>query len=377
MTGIPPVNDASGRLARRGTSLLLVALLGWGVWAGWSLWRTRQAAAVLNETMQRDWPADSAPKVGTRNRLLAATDHLQQGDWPGLMADLGRIEPPTRSQDIGARRFLADNETLRQRFTIATATARSLEESGVDVDGVRDALARAVRSAGRKDEPGVSAYLALAEDLLRETEWGAVSDPGANDASAVAAMAHSVGPSFLLAQDLLTEGAVAPGKLLSRAAWLTRAGEFRRAVVLIRLAGQLLDSHASPDGASDRQTPEWFDALAAEAVLTATQAQAEAAVALADVLIESEMTVEPVEPANQESADVDEASPPEESEANQPPVTQQEPARPVGPVFTLVDKARRELAAGRGAEAYWWASVALNALGMTDEAIALTTADAP
>lgn len=394
MSGTPPVNDSSPRLARRGACLLLLALVGWGAWAGWSLWQARRAAVVLNETIQRDWPADSRPKVGTRNRLLTAADHLQQGDWSAVVADLGPIEPPTRSQDVGARRFFADNEALRQRFTTAAAVARSLEESGVDVDGVRDALARAVRAAGEKDEPATMAYVAVAEDLLRETEFGSVSNSGGSDASAVAAMVDSVGPSFLLAQDLLTEGAVAPEKLLSRAAWSAGAGEFRRAVVLIQLAGELLDSQVSRgvsrDGASDRKTPEWFDALAAEPVLTATQTQAQAAVALAEVMIESEMTVEPVDPAIEESgdtssdmsagasadrpADVDDASASGGDEASAP---EEEPTRPVGPVFTLLDKARLELAAGRAAEAYWWASVALNALGMTDESIDLATVDAP
>ena len=42
-------------------------------------------------------------------------------------------------------------------------------------------------------------------------------------------------------------------------------------------------------------------------------------------------------------------------------------------VVTLVEKARRELDAGRTDEAHWWASVALNALGMTDQAIDAAT----
>jgi hypothetical protein len=36
----------------------------------------------------------------------------------------------------------------------------------------------------------------------------------------------------------------------------------------------------------------------------------------------------------------------------------------------LVERARIELDAGRPAESYWWATVAMSALGMTEEAVA-------
>ena len=45
-------------------------------------------------------------------------------------------------------------------------------------------------------------------------------------------------------------------------------------------------------------------------------------------------------------------------------------------VAGLVERARRELERGRSAEAHWWASLALQAMGMTDES-APQPADAP
>ena len=47
---------------------------------------------------------------------------------------------------------------------------------------------------------------------------------------------------------------------------------------------------------------------------------------------------------------------------------------PGEPVAGLVSKARRELEASRTEEAYWWAGVALNGLGMTDAAVAAASA---
>ena len=45
-----------------------------------------------------------------------------------------------------------------------------------------------------------------------------------------------------------------------------------------------------------------------------------------------------------------------------------------GPTASLRNKARIALDAGRNGEAYWWATVSLNTLGMTDAAIAAETA---
>jgi len=81
--------------------------------------------------------------------------------------------------------------------------------------------------------------------------------------------------------------------------------------------------------------PEWFGALADAPSGTANKSQAEAAVSLAEAMTMSE-----------------------------------NPARPIA---SLVERARRELDAGRPGDACFWAGVALNALGMADEAVAAAT----
>ncbi|KKK80532.1 hypothetical protein LCGC14_2822560, partial [marine sediment metagenome] len=134
--------------------------------------------------------------------------------------------------------------------------------------------------------------------------------------------------------DLMTEGHAAADKLVSRASGHAQAGQYKQAAALIRLAADLLAVKPRTPAAAPAATPKWFDELAASPSNNVSETRAIAAVELCEAMSRS---------------------------------------APSKPVTTLVRKARRELNAHNPAEAYWWASVALSALGMTDDAITQST----
>jgi hypothetical protein len=255
---------------------------------------------------------------------------MRSGRFWAVASELGPVKPPSAEQTLAAQRFLAQDRDLRRRFIAAAAAAQRQEDDGAEVDAVRDALARALRAAADRDQAGATACVQRAEQALDQIGMANAPAAGASDAEAVAALVRRIGPAFNLGRELMTEGHTAPEKLVSRASWHVRAKEYREAAALMQLAAELLGVEPSAPPAAI--TPEWFDALARAPSAPATEAQARAAVDLCQAIAASEAPSEPVQ--------------------------------------ALVEKARRELDAGRPAEARWWANVAMNALGMSDDAVA-------
>jgi hypothetical protein len=118
-------------------------------------------------------------------------------------------------------------------------------------------------------------------------------------------------------------------KLLRRARQDYDSEQYNRAVALIRMAAQL--SALEPAPAVAEELPDWFAEL------------------------------QPLQPA---AADLQTAAAAIDLCQSMAAATQPSP-----PVRNLIRNAKSELAAHRWGEAYWWASVALNTLGMSDAAI--------
>jgi hypothetical protein len=284
--------------------------------------------------------------------------HMRDGRFDRA-ARGGVAAAPTARQRADAQRFLAASPQLRRRLVAAAAAARRSEAEGADVSAVRDALARAVAAAAERDAPLTGRHVDRAEAALAEADSFAPAAAGAADRQSVAGLVEAVGPAYLLGRELMTETHTPPSKLLARASGASREGQFREASSLIRLAASLLavdlpsrsenaktgDAPLISAGVGGRaahvldgntgsvpgSTPEWFDSLrVADAPIPA--ARADRAVKLAEAMGAS--------------------------------------AAPGSPVRRLLRRARRELAAGDGRAAAWWAAVALNALGMTDAQIA-------
>lgn len=240
-----------------------------------------------------------------------------------LAEDAAAVTP---EEQAAAAKFFAAAPDGQKRFLAVVASAKAEEQDGTDVAAVRLALAGAIRAAAAVDAAAVDARVAEAERLLNELALGG---PGPS-ASGVAEMVAAIEPAYVLGRDLLTEGHAAVEKLVGRASREFAAGEQGRAAALLQLAAELSGVEVSSPGVET--LPDWFTAMADMPVPTSTQADAEAAVTLAEAMAASES--------------------------------------PAPPVMTLVKRARRELDAGQVSEASWWAGVALNALGVTDEAAA-------
>jgi hypothetical protein len=313
---------------------VLTGLVVWCVFAWWQLRAARRAAAAVSRTLRIGWPEHGSPQAGMRERLVFAAEKMHEGAFASVVSALGPVDSLDKDDRTRAQRFFGKAATLRERFVLASDSARALEADGVDVTAVRDALARVLRSAAERDPRVVAAQLDLAEQALAAVDPSTGFLAGANDAEAVAAMARRIQPAYQLGQDLVTEGHTAVQKLVARASARFKAKEYRDAVSLLRLAGDLLGVGLD-FAAAEEAAPEWFERL--EPVQAAIPArQAEAAIELAEAIIGGKSASETT--------------------------------------TALVNKSRRELAAGRQSEAAWWVTVALNALGMTDAAIAAAAA---
>jgi hypothetical protein len=139
-----------------------------------------------------------------------------------------------------------------------------------------------------------------------------------------------------LGHDLLTENYGPAQRLVARASSHDRRRQYAQAAALLQLAGQLLGTSTSV-AAADDAPPPWFTAMTEQPSAQLTPAQSQAIVSFCEAVAGSQ-TLSPA-------------------------------------VTTMVRQARRERDAGRLPEARWWASVAIEALGMTDEA-ALRAAEA-
>jgi hypothetical protein len=160
---------------------------------------------------------------------------------------------------------------------------------------------------------------------------------GGNDEQTTANLAVAIQPAFQLGQDLLAEGHASVDKIVRRAAWHAQRKEFAEAASLLGLAARLVGVESGARDSS--KLPDWFTSLAEAPLSTAEREAAEAAVSLAEAMAASETPSEPVQ--------------------------------------RIVEKARREADAGRMAEAAWWSSVALAALGAGDVSASAVDDSAP
>ena len=312
--------------------LVLAAMIAWSVYAWWAMRQVRGAGSALCDTVAA-WPEDGGPPLGTREALLAAAEKLRDGRFRRAAADLGPAKPLSAEERIAVQRFFAESPLARERFLAVAAAARTQQTEGADVGAVRDALARALVAGARRDEATVATHLQLAERALDEMLMPAAAGPGGNDRDAVVALVEQIGPAFRLGGDLMTEGHAAAEKLVRRASWHFQAGQSREAARLLSLAAGLLGVELAP--VDTAEVPPWFEALAQEPASSKTEGETAEVVEICESMAMSET-----------------------------------PARPV---MTLIQKARHELEAGRPDEAAWWASVAMDALGMTGDTLAATT----
>jgi len=236
----------------------------------------------------------------------------------------GTAEPPrglSRAEKVAAGELLGEATALRGRFVALSASAERREQTGDDMARVRNTLGHALLAAAKQDRVAAAEQLDLAERTL-----DSLADGVGSGANAVAALAHQIEPGFLLGQELMTEGQVAVEKLVCRASRLAAARQPNEAAVVLGVAAQLLG--VSPVAGPETELPRWFVSIEEAPAPDVNQEQAQSLVSLCEATASAE-----------------------------------EPSRPVA---WLVDKARREFDAGRPAQAHWWASVALNALGLSD-----------
>lgn len=311
---------------------LFLGLMAWGGFAGWHYLAARRAGTAISDTIDSDWPAGEAPAPGTRRRLLAAAQRIEAGDFADAVASLDPSTTISPAQKAAAERFFGQHAELQEQLVAAASDAQTIEQDGDDVTAVRTVLARALAAAARGDRSAVSLHLELAQAAVEAIVSGetgaAVAGP-----QAVAGLLQQMGPSFQFGRDLMTESHTAVEKLLRRARQHYGEEDFAQAAAFVRLAAQL--SGVEPNATAADSPPDWFDSLQGTVPPTTAEATAVAAVQLC-----------------QSMAAADEPSP---------------------PVRTLIRNAKRELSAARATDAFWWATVALNALGMSDEQIAAAT----
>lgn len=317
--------------------VLWLGLVTWGAGALWYIQQSRQTGAVLENALEEAWPENGRPQFGTRAKLLAASKNLGAGDFHAIEVELAPTLAPTAEQTNAAHGFFAKSTQLRKRFVAATNLGRSFQQDGIDMTVVRDALTRALLAAAREDTTVVEARIEFAERALEATDLGTDVGDATVGIAAVTESIRQIEPAFRLGQDLMTEGHAAARKLVARASWHVASEEYRQAAALVQMAADLLAVHPPAPPVAVTATPKWFDELAASPSQDVSDARAIAAVELCEAMGRSSASK---------------------------------------PLAALVKKARRELDADRPAEAYWWASVSLSALGLNENAIVdATSAD--
>ncbi|MCX6907544.1 MAG: hypothetical protein NTY01_05820 [Verrucomicrobia bacterium] len=221
-----------------------------------------------------------------------------------------------------AQRFFAKAPELRRRFIAVASAGERLGDVTVSAP-----LQRALATAAKGDAASVETQLRLAEAALDGETAAARRD----EPQSVLALVRQIEPAVKLGQELMTEGYTAAGKLVARAGWHFHQKQFAEAARMLALSAQLLGASGSA-AAPATNAPAWFVAMSRPPPLDTDRRRAEAAVQICEAAAASEP-----------------------------------PSRVVA---ALIERARRELDAGRPAEAFWWAGVALPAMDMTEEAIA-------
>lgn len=314
-------------------TLAILTVVLWGLYAWWALGRVQSTGQLLRDSVETDWPAEGGPTPGTRDKLTATADELASGQAWVFGDALAPVDPPNADERVAASKFLREHSELRSRLLAITGTAQDLATDGDDVTPVREALARAYQGAIKGDKAMVVTQLDLSERILAAVESGASATGGSINEQTVTQLAKAIEPAYQLSRDLMTEGGTAAQKVLVVAAREVTEKRYAQAATAIRLAGQLLGAQmaVSPEA----EMPEWFFELAEQNIPEADQQQATVAVELAEAMSLS-MT-------------------------------------PSDTVAALLRKARRELDGGRFDTSAWWAGITLNALGMSDTAIAAAT----
>ena len=330
------MNNSPDQPVRPFRTLAVLALVLWGLYAWWALGRVQSTGEMLRDSLETDWPADSGPPMGTRDRLAETADELASGQAWNFGDALAPVKPPTPDRRAAASKFLSKHPQSRSRLLALTNAARDLEKNGNNISSVREALARAYQGAVRSDENTVTVHLDLAERLLASVESGTPASSAPVDEKTVAQLAKAIEPAYRLSQDLMTEGGTAARKVLVVAAREFRLRRYAQSSTAIRLAGELLGAQIAP--IPKAEMPPWFVGLAEQEIPKADPQRSTAAVELAEAMSLS-MT-------------------------------------PGDTIVTLLQKARRELDSGQFDRATWWAGITLNTLGMSDAAIAASTAGA-
>jgi hypothetical protein len=306
--------------------LLVLGLIVWGGWAWWQLRAARQAGQTLRESVARQWPEDGPPQPGTRQRLLLSAGRLSEGDFRAVVMLLKPVYAPTTEQQEAARRFLAEHAELSGWLVAVAADAEAFEVSDGDAGPARDELARALLAAARDDAEGVAAHLDVAEEVLAEAAFGGRAAARGDPSALLAAQLRAIEPGVVLGRELMLEGHAAVERLLRLAATHARDEDHREAGYLVRLAAGLSAVDIAGAEAAGDELPPWFRNLPPPEIEDATENEAKHRVELCQAAAAS-----------------------------------LEASEPIG---KLIERARRELAAGRPAEAAWFAGVALAALGI-------------
>jgi hypothetical protein len=201
---------------------------------------------------------------------------------------------------------------------------------------VRRILAGALVAASDEDSGRAANCLSLAERALDAATIGSRNEGQSSGPEAVGARVHAITPAFNLARDLLTEGYDPAQRLVARAARLHLDRQYDEASMLLDVAAQLLSVSTTNSAAAP--VPDWFTAMADAPWADSSPAEAKAWVKFCQSVAQGQTRSAPVE--------------------------------------FMVQRARRSRDAGDGAAARWWASLALQSLGISDEAAAAGAQDA-
>jgi hypothetical protein len=260
---------------------------------------------------------------------------MQEGDFSSAVSELRPTPTISPAERVAAQRFFSRHRDLRRRFLEVTDIARKMEEDGGQVTALRDALARALSAAARRDHSATVRHIETAESAMQRARL-VVGRASPDDASREGCLGRiaQLGPSYRLGRDLLTEGHGVADKLLRRARGHYEREDYEQALVVVRLAAELSAVDLAPLAVDT--VPEWFAALEPLDPAAAGEEEAVAAIALCESMVAA--------------------------------------SEPSPPVRSLLRNAMLAQTAKRWKDAYWWAQVALNALGLSDREVAAATA---
>jgi hypothetical protein len=311
--------------------LALAGGLGWIAVAGWQLRQARRAGRALAALLTVD-PAHSTAGDDRLSLLQAAAPSLHDGDFQGA-CDLLRPRDLTTAEQEAARRFLSSHSELRKRFVAAAAEAQRGDRD--EAARCRKALAGALCAACDGNASCVEACLASAEGALDASILGSRNSGGGSSPQAVAIRAQAIAPALGLGRELMTETYGPAARLVARASWHYQQRQYDQAAVLLDLARELLGS-LPMTAVSATEVPPWFTSMAEALPEDVTPERSRAIVSFCESVAQSQ-TLSPA-------------------------------------LTVIVRQAQRERDAGRLAAARWWASVAIEAMGITDEAAAVASA---